>query len=579
MNNFNQNEIEIENLSYQYPKGIQPALENITLQGQKNKFIAVMGKTGAGKTTLLSTMNGLIPQFSEGELVGTINIRGQDTRNLPIQRQIEQVGLVLQDPETQIFGLTVEKDIAFGPVNLAYSVDRINKNVQKAAELVGLQDYLNKSPEHLSGGEKQRLAIAGILALDSPILVFDEPTAELDPEGANKVYEAIRSLVDLENRTVIFSSHNPYFVLDIADELWILNNGKLVYTGDASNFFKQNLATDFDGLQMPEIVDLFSILRQVNIYKKDSIPLSLIHGENEIRNILIEKSIDSVAKYPASISTPTLYNKKVVELFSISYRYADGFEALKEVSTSFYSNEITAIVGKNGAGKTTLVKQLNGLLKPSEGKILLDDVDIRKFAIEELSQKVGYVFQNPDHQIFSASVFEEIEYGLLNIGMEEALRKERIKEALELTGLTGKEDIHPFNLSKGERQKLAIASVLALKPKLIIVDEPTTGLDWEGSIKIMNEIRELKKNGHSLIIITHNIRLVAEYAERVIIMNAGKIIRDGNVHEVLPDIRLLEENSLTATQVSKLVFSLKDLGFPQNIINVEEFTDFMQNIG
>ncbi|MFC2089041.1 energy-coupling factor ABC transporter ATP-binding protein, partial [Calditrichota bacterium] len=218
-------DVIFENVNYQYPKGIELSLKDINISVSGNKIIAVMGKTGSGKTTLLSTTNGLIPQFFEGKFSGRISLNGNNTTELPIQNLVQKVGLVLQDPETQIFGLTVGKDIAFGPSNLAFPKEKITKNIVQAAKVVNLETQLEKGPDQLSGGEKQRLAIAGILAIESPILVLDEPTSELDPEGVAVINETLKSLRDEENRTIIFSTHNPHSVIDNADDLWVLDDG------------------------------------------------------------------------------------------------------------------------------------------------------------------------------------------------------------------------------------------------------------------------------------------------------------------------------------------------------------------
>lgn len=569
--------LEIDNLTYQYPKGKGIALSNIKVHAKKKKLIALMGKTGAGKTTLLSTMNGLVPQFFEGELNGTIKYNGKDTGNIRIQQQIKNVGLVLQDPETQIFGMTVEKDIAFGPSNLNYPKDRIKQNINKAAQIVGLQEMLNKSPEQLSGGERQRLAIAGVLALDSPFLVMDEPTSELDPQGARTIYDAIRKMVDSEDRTIIFSSHHPDFVLEEADELWVLESGRLIFTGKAKDFFSSGDNAKKCGIQIPEVLDLFLELRRLKIYNGPDLPVNITEGVSKLRTIFSTLSLDNKADWSKK-PTQSDHKAKIVEMQSIHYNYPGGSQVLEDVSVDIFEQEIVAIIGKNGAGKTTLAKQINGLLKPTAGTVLINGDDVKNLEVEDLSEQIGYVFQNPDHQIFSSSVYEEIEYGLQNIGIDEEYRKERITEALELTGLSGKENIHPFNLSKGERQKLALASVLSLKPKIIIIDEPTTGLDWQGAIKIMGEIRNLKERGHTVIIISHNIRLVAEFADRVIIMKKGQIIRDGDANEVLSDIGLLKDNALYPTQISILVAKLSEFNIPPHIINTRQMINFMKGM-
>lgn len=571
-------EISFENVNYQYPKGSKPSLTDINVSVDKSKLIAVMGKTGSGKTTLLSTTNGLIPQFFEGNFSGKISLNGNNTEDLPIQKLVNKVGLVLQDPETQIFGMTVTKDIAFGPSNLAFPVGKINTNVNNAARVVNLETQLDKQPDQLSGGEKQRLAIAGILAIESPILVLDEPTSELDPEGAASVTETLKNLRDEENRTIIFSTHNPQSVINTADELWVLDEGKIKFNGSPAEFFSQFELAEKFGIQIPEISIIFKFLRELNLYSKDELPVHLEEAIREIEPLLLKLNSKEKTQNSKQIN-PRIKNTEVlIQINNLSHQYNNGHVAIKNISTDLRKNEMVAILGKNGAGKTTFVKHMIGLLRPSQGEILIKGKDISELKIGELSRTIGFVFQNPDHQIFSASVYDELAYGLLNMGYDKNDIHNKIQRALELTGLQGKENQHPFSLSKGERQKIAMAAVLAIKPEIIVIDEPTTGLDWKNSIVMMEEIRQLKQRGHTIIMITHNLRLAAEYADRIFIMQNGQIIRDGEAHDVFSDLELLYTSSLNPTHLSLFINRLKQYGVPENIITVQEFMDYIKSL-
>jgi len=570
-------ELSFRDVTYQYPKASKPSLVNVGPSVPRNHLVAVMGRTGSGKTTLLSTINGLIPHFAEGELKGQILVKGNSTREMSIQQLVSQVGFVMQDPDTQILGMTVEKDVAFGPCNLAFTRERIEKNVNAAIRTVELELYRHTSPEKLSGGEKQRLAIAGILALDSPILVFDEPTSELDPQGAESISKTLLQLKQTGVHTILFSTHESQFVIDKVDELWVIDEGRIVYQGRPQDFFADPDLPGKYGLQSPEICELFSQLRKSGLYSKAVFPTRLSAAVTEMKSLLdphrtpVNERI-TLVKHPAVSE-----RQSIIEITSLSHHYDTSREAVKNVSVTIYSGEIVGIIGKNGAGKTTLVKHLNGLLKPTSGQVIVDGLDTRETSIEQLSRKVGYVFQNPDHQIFSSSVYEEIAFGLLNLGMEKTSMDDRIQHALNLTGLAGKENIHPFNLSKGERQKLAIASVLAIQPRIIVIDEPTTGLDWEGSVAIMEEIVKLKEHGHTLIMITHNTRLAADYIERIIVMKQGTIVRDGSAHSVLSDINFLLEHSLLPPQMVLLGDQLQEYGIPPGMIKVKEMVEFVRN--
>lgn len=573
-------ELSFKNVSYQYPKASHASLTNINLNVNRNKLIAVMGRTAAGKTTLLSTINGLIPHFSEGKFKGQVLVKGFNTQEMSIQKLVPYVGFVMQDAETQILGLTVEKDVAFGPCNLAYPRETIEKNVDFAIRTVQLDPYRHTSPDRLSGGEKQRLAIAGVLALESPILVLDEPTSELDPQGAESVYHTLLQLKQTRKHTILFSTHDSQFVIDKADELWVIDQGQIVYQGPPRDFFSDPDLPRQYSLEVPMISDLFRRLRADGIYTKSVLPTSLESAVEAIRSLLKNHIDPSPAVSLSSHSSqdpPPVKHQKVIDIQDLSYSYDTGWQAVKNVSVSFYEGEIVGIIGRNGAGKTTLLKHLNGLLKPTFGRVLVDGLDTRQASIEQLSSRVGYVFQNPDHQIFSSSVYEEIAFGLLNRGIDRVALDKRIQEALQHTALIGKEKVHPFNLSKGERQKLAIASVLAIKPQIIVIDEPTTGLDWEGSVAIMEEIVKLKEKGHTLILITHNTRLAAEYMERIIIMENGSIVRDGRANMVLSDLNFLRAHALLPPQISLLAEQLREYGVPSYVIKAEEMLEFIRN--
>ena len=570
-------ELNLSGVSYQYPRAQLPALLYIDLKVEKSQVLVIMGKTGSGKTTLLCTMNGLVPQFFEGSFAGTVLVRNINTLHTPVHDLVKNVGLVLQDPETQIFGLTVEKDTAFGPSNLAYDKTLIRENIDKALQAVGLLNYRDRAPDQLSGGEKQRLAIAGILAMNPPVLVLDEPISELDPEGVQMVQDTLLELKTSGQHTIVVSTHDPYYALEAGDVVAVMEAGRIVFYGKIGDLFSQASLLLQYGIQPPEITDLFSRLSDMGLYQEATMPYRIEEGCEKLQVILKRLALsepDPRSIVPASQIKPT---RKIIEIQSLSHRYESGITALRDISLQVQVQEIIAILGKNGAGKTTLAKHLIGLLRPTSGRILLNNEDTSNQTVEQLSRTVGYVFQNPDHQIFSATVYEEIAYGLKNRDLEETVIRQRVQEALHFTGMENSEHKHPFTLSKGERQKIAIASVLALQPEIIIIDEPTTGLDWIGSLHIMQKIRELRAKGHTILMITHNMRLAAEYADRVILMKAGKIICDGEVHQVLKDISLLTENSLLPTQISLLVQKLNKFHVPPEIITVGEMVNFIRS--
>jgi len=483
----------------------------------------------------------------------------------------------MQDSETQIFGITVEKDVAFGPMNLGYPSEIIRQNVDAAIESVRLTSLRTRTPDQLSGGERQRLAIAGILAVKSPVLVFDEPTSELDPVGASEVHRTIHDLLAENSRTVIVSTHDPYFALSAADILWVLDGGDLVYQGEPAEFFHQLKSAPQRGLQSPEVADLFRELHTRGLWKGVDLPITLEESEKGMHSLLNRAGTDSIQPNHLNTRNTLTRSDPVIRVENLSHVYNNKVPALDTVSLEIYNQEVVAILGQNGAGKTTLAKHLNGLLKPTDGSVIVDGADTRESTVEELSRSVGYVFQNPDHQIFSPTVYEEVKFGLRTQHLSPEAEESAVTKALRFVNLNGKEQKHPFSLSKGERQKLAVASVLVMEPKIIVVDEPTTGLDWNDSIAMMDQLQAIRERGHTIIMITHNMRLTAEYADRVLIMQRGKLVQDDEVHAVFQNHTLLQSCSLEPTQISQLVSGCLDLGIPENILTVKELANYISH--
>ncbi|MFA7288518.1 MAG: energy-coupling factor transporter ATPase [Melioribacteraceae bacterium] len=488
--------IKVEVQKYQYENSIDVTLKNLHFDIKKGEFVGLMGRTGAGKTTTLMLLNGLIPNFFEGNFDGTVISNSMNTQRYRVQTLSRFVGLVMQDPETQIFGITVEKDVAFGPSNLAIEKSRISEIINESLNVVGLNGYKNRISTELSGGEKQRLTIAGVLAMEPEILVLDEPTSELDPEGRREIYKLLKILVKEKNVTVIISGHDSEEMLEFTDRIIVLDKGTIVWNGIPQSLFNDK-----------ELAEKYGIM-----------PTGNNSNDLEQINRINEEKLNAEG---------TLKEKKImIEARNLSFEYENGRKALKDINLKIFEKEFVSLIGKNGAGKTTFSKQINGLLKPKSGTILINGVDIKNNSTAELSKEIGYVFQNPDHQIFSATVYDEVEYGLKNLKLTEDEREERVKNALEFVGLSNQNKRHPFTLGKGERQKLAVASILAMKPKILVIDEPTTGQDWDGTKRMMELMKKLNSEGTTLITITHNLKLALEYSDRIIKFSDGKVESD-----------------------------------------------------
>ena len=569
------NSVEITNVTYTYPRREAPALRLVSLSVSRGQVLAVMGPTGAGKTTLVSLLNGLIPYYFEGQMSGKVSIDTLSTYQHRIQDLVQHVGLVMQDPETQIFGITVLEDTAFGPSNLGFSRDIILALVKEALEDVRLSGYEDRLTANLSGGEKQRLALAGVLSMQPAILALDEPTSELDPVGRREVLESIRELRDKKHTTVILVEHETEDVLQIADKLAVIVEGNLAWFGEPRELFRDVSRTISFSIRPPKAAELGAKLVEQGWLPAGEIPLTVEEAQSTVRQLLGGRNFKRYAASSFYQDSPR--GSPVLEVRDLTHVYPGGIRALSGVSVDICEQEFVAIIGQNGAGKSTLAKHFNGLLRPTSGWVKVYGLDTRVATIRELSRHVGYVFQNPDHQIFSASVEEEIRFGLANIGLDEDEQQARIQEALDFVGLADKRDRHPFTLGKGERQKVAVASILAIAPQVIIIDEPTTGLDWAGTKRMMALIRELHQKGHTILMITHNMEIVAEYAGRVILLNQGRVLMDGNPSQVFADDQALRASYLEAPAMARLSQGLADLNCPQGIVNLDQMLQLISD--
>ena len=548
--------IQIKNLYYTYEKADKLTLTNINLSIPKGHFTVVMGSAGAGKTTLLLTLNGLIPQFMEGEWEGTVKIGEDYTDETHIQQLIQKIGLVMQEPETQIFGLTVGEDVAFGPSNLGVSVEEINERIEDCLFKVGLSGYEERSTEFLSGGEKQRLAVAGILAIGPDIIVLDEPTSELDPEGKDAIFQIVKGLQKQRGMTVVMAEHESERILAHADHVIVLKEGSIIWDGDPQRLFAEEKLVQLFNLRPPEVSKFYWELKKKGIKLGEKSPRTV----EELYELLKSQPL----AYSAATSTTCLEKENhchstsepILQVENLKHVYPNGQEALKGINTTIYQGDYIAIIGQNGAGKSTFCKHFNRLLSPTDGRILFRGEDISNRSTSELAQSIGYVFQNPDHQIFSPTVYEEVTWGLKIREVNEEKQRKLAHEVLEFVGLNEYATKHPLSLSKGLRQRLAVASVLILEPEILIIDEPTTGQDWQGTQDMLQLINRLHERGHTIIIITHNMSLVTDYAKRIFIMGKGQLLKDCQPSETFNDQEILKQAKITPTQLVQLAEKL-----------------------
>ena len=540
--------LDVIDVSYRYPNADTDALHHVELTFPKGSFTVVMGPAGAGKSTLLMALNGVIPHLKEGTLGGRVTLDGADLATFRIQTITRYVGLVLQDAESQIIGRTVAEDVAFGPRNYLVPRDEIQHRVGKCLAAVQLAGLETQDTGHLSGGQKQRLAIAGILALHPQVLCLDEPASELDPQGRAGIYRTVDALRRSSDTTIVAVEHTGSDVVCRADRLVVLNRGTVSWQGDPTEFF-----TDPDLARAHQVRPLSTAtigteLVAAGLIQQAEVPLSVDEAEALIRGLLAGRTLP--APTPAAPSPEP--GEPMIELHNLVYTYPGGHGGLTGVDLTVGRGEYVAIVGRNGAGKTTLVKHLNRLLDPTSGTVRVNGLDANTLEPWELAQHVGYVFQNPDHQIFNMTVAAEVRYGLRLAGLPPSDIDTRVQEVLTLTGLSAVRDEHPFSLSKGERQRVAVASILALRPKILVLDEPTTGQDWSGVQAIMALVDRLNAEGTTIVMVTHDLDLVAHHARRVVVMNDGRITADGGTGDVLCRTDLLAAAAVGTTQTVDL---------------------------
>ena len=541
------NAIEIKDLCFTYKNSDVEVLKDIDLSIEEGKFTVIMGRTGAGKTTLAMLPNGIIPQLVEGTVKGTIIAAGKDSSKFRVQTMAKEIGLVLQDPETQIFGRTVDEDTAFGPRNYLVPREEIKVRIKSALGKVRLDGYEKRQTSQLSGGEKQRLAIAGILAMDPSIIILDEPTSELDPIGREEIYSTMVSLQKDQGKTVVAVEHSSQEISEKADSIVVLSDAHVVWQGRPGDFFRELDLVEKYGIKPLPVSKLGWMLFNKGFITKEEIPLSVDDAYSLVTRLLDGRKLEF---HPAE--EPVRERRKLIEVQDVHFQYDKSKEALKGVSFDVYEGDYVALIGQNGAGKTTLAKHFNSLFKPTSGRILVCGKDTRNEEPNTLAEQIGYVFQNPDNQIFSTSVYKEMEYGLKALKLSEDEMSARIHEVAKLLDIEKVLDEHPFSLGKGERQRVAVASILVLKPRILVVDEPTTGQDWDGIQNMMRLIDELHANGTTIVMITHDMDVVATHANRVIVMAKGSMVADGSVREVFKQEKALNDAYVSRPQIPEL---------------------------
>jgi energy-coupling factor transporter ATP-binding protein EcfA2 len=560
--------IEFVGVSWTYEERREPALVNVNLSIRRGEVVVVTGPSGAGKTTLCRCLNGLIPHFFRGELTGDVNVGGMSVRENDIPFLAAKVGLLFDDPSNQLFNSTVEEELAFGPENYAVPVAEIRQRIDEGLKFSRLEGSRYKNPHALSGGQQQACALAAIYTMRPEVFVLDEPTANLDPFGAQLIFQRLSDLIAKDSRTFVIVEHNLEAVLPYAGRLVVMDKGKIVADGTPSEVLKQVDLMEGIDLQVPHATQLSYELQKRGHHWR-SIPFTTEDGVAMLNDILPELSIRRTNR-ASDGDRHGGSAEHIIEVQDVSYTYPDGTRALNKVSLRIAKGGYVGFIGRNGSGKTTLVKMFSGLLRPTSGRILVEGTDAGIATIPELARRVGYNFQNPDDQIFAKTVREELEFAPRNLGLqpdEIATSVERVAKDLELSEYL---DVNPFSLSQGLRRRVAFGSVLTLDPAVLVVDEPTTGQDYARAKVVMELCRRLNERGKTIVIISHNMDLIAEYCDYIFVMKDGALLTEGKPRDVFSRPETLLETSIVPPQVTRIFQQAGNGSLPRDVLTVKE---------
>ena len=531
--------ISFNQFTFQYDAQAEATLKDISFDIVKGEKVLILGPSGSGKSTLAQCLNGIIPNIHKGQAKGQVRIDGQDIFKQSIYDKSQLVSTVLQDPDGQFIGLTVAEDLAFALENDCANQSEMKDKVALWAERLDLTSILNHRPQDLSGGQKQRVSLAGVLIDESPILLFDEPLANLDPKSGQETIDLIDKIHKEVGATTIIIEHRLEDVLyRPVDRILLVNDGTLLFNGSPDELLSSTLLLE-NGIREPLYV---TVLRQLGFDTRDAQNLSQLDAL-DLSGLVLP---DRVLKDKRDSSSDS-----ILKVEGLSVSYGDNPAIIEDMSFSLKKGERLAIVGKNGAGKSTLAKALCGFV-PSQGKLTYEGQDISQDSIAERSERIGFVLQNPNQMISQTMIFDEVALGLRLRGIEETEVEERVHEVLKTCGLYSFRKWPISALSFGQKKRVTIASILVLKPEIIILDEPTAGQDYKTYTDIMNFLDSLQKQGHTIVMITHDMQLMLEYSDRCIVVLEGEIIADDNPVTILNQKDLLESANLKQTSLYSL---------------------------
>ncbi len=537
--------VEFKDFGFQYKSQTGATLHNINLTIYQGEKVLLLGPSGSGKSTLVNCINGLNPFSYEGTITGSCKIAGIETKDASIFALSKVVGTVLQDSDAQFVGLSVGEDIAFALENDNVPRREMLPKVLKASETVGMENFLLHVPYELSGGQKQKVALAGVIHDNVDLLIFDEPLAALDPKMGMYAVDLIDRIQKEQEKTVLIIEHRLEDVLyRQVDRILLMNEGRLVFDGVPDELLASGLLPEY-GIREPLYI---MAMKYAGCTFNKNMNLSDIYAMDlePFREPLIRQQRQILKKY---VPKP---GKELLKAEQVSYSYGKN-EVLRNISFSIREGEKVAFVGKNGAGKSTMAKLICGIIRPTRGNIEINGQNYLKLSIKEIGEKIGYVMQNPNQMLVKSVIREEVELALTLRGKSKAEIEEAVKSTLKMCGLYGMRNWPVSAVSYGQRKRITIASMLVLKPEIIILDEPTAGQDYFHYTEIMNFLDELNKEyGITIVFITHDMHLAIQYTDRAVVFAEGDLIADNSVYKVLSDNEIIEKANLKQTSLYTL---------------------------
>ena len=550
--------IEMECVSFSYGTATDGAyaLKDIDLSVEEGTFLGLIGPSGAGKSTLASAITGAIPHHYRGRLFGSTLVAGLDTCEASLTDIAKVAGSVLQDIDAQMVASVVEDELLFGLENFGIDHREIEGRIASALDAVGIADLRHREIATLSGGQKQKVAIAAILAMTPRVIVMDEPTSALDPASARDVFEVLRRAKELTGMTVILIEQTVALLAEYCDRVVVIDQGRIALDGTPTDVFSHGETLRAIGVDTPRTVRISNSLAETGLAPNDSPALTLDGAESLVAGILAPGLSESSPIAPCALGDrPDARNTVdgrpiIVDVAGAAYSYGTGQAGIEGIDLTVRAGEILAVVGQNGAGKTTFTKLLNGLIKPSAGVVRITGLDTRTTPVSALASHAATLFQNPDRQLCRNTVVEEISFGLELQGAPADAARERARHVAATFGLP--ENASPFNLSRGQRQMVALASVVALEPELIILDEPTSGLDYRECMTVMETVRQRALDGAAVVMVCHDMEVVSDFADTLAVMAEGRLIEVGPSREVFANDALLAHARIAAPCVPAL---------------------------